>query len=380
MYDRILKNELLRLSKHFPIISVSGPRQSGKTTLCKMTFPDYGYANMEDEETRALAENDLKGFLNRYPQGLVIDEAHHLPRLFSALQVMVDDDDSKRFVLSGSSNFLMLRNISQSLAGRVAITRLLPLSLHELRPDEQSVDTDELIYKGLYPAIWGKDRPAFTVYDSYFSTYIQRDVHQMIQIKEMDLFRKFVRLCAVRIGNEFVASTLASEVGVSVKTIQNWFGILEASYITYFLQPYHKNIGKRLVKTPKMYFHDTGLVCYLLGYHSPKDVATSPLRGALFENLVINEMLKSRFNATLDNNLYYYRDKSQHEVDVIQEDASKIKAFEIKSATVFHTEFLKNLDYLKSLYGNSVISTQVIYDGLLEWPKTDNGLLNFRNL
>jgi len=272
-----------------------------------------------------------------------------------------------------------MQSISQSLAGRVALTRLLPLSLEELG-NADVINTNELIYNGFYPAIWGKGRPAFSVYDSYYSTYIQRDVRQIVNIKDMTLFRKFVRLCATRVGNEFIASSLASEIGVSVKTIQGWLSILETSYVLFLLQPYSRNIGKRLTKPPKLYFHDTGLACYLLGLKSSHDVENSHLRGVLFENLVVSDVLKRRYNAGLDNNLYFYRDKSQREVDLLLENGLSINAFEIKSATSVHKDFFKNLDYLKSLYGEDVIKMQVIYDGEQEWNKTDNGFVNYRHV
>lgn len=340
-----------------------------------MTFEEFEYVNLEDEESRAVIENDMKGYLRAYSKGLIIDEAHYMPKIFSALQVVCDEDDSRRYIISGSSNWLILQNITQSLAGRVALIRLLPLSLDELGSAD-AVSTDRLLYTGFYPAIWGKGRPAFAVYDGYFSTYIQRDVRQIMNIRDMDLFRKFVRLCATRIGTEFIASSIASEVGVSLKTVQGWLSILEASYVVFLLQPYHRNEGKRLTKTPKLYFCDTGLACYLLGYKSETDVANSPLRGALFENLVVAEMLKRRFNAGLDNNLYFYRDKSQHEVDLLMEEGNMIDACEIKSATAFHDSFFRNLTYIKSVYGDSMRNSRVIYDGGQE---TDR-IVNFRHL
>ena len=375
MYKRILENKLRELVSTFPIVSVTGPRQSGKTTLCRTTFENYDYLNLEDEEQRDILQRDIKGYLRSHADGLIIDEAHYLPEVFSALQVVCDEDDHRRYILSGSSNWLMLQYISQSLAGRVALIRLLPLSLAELGTAD-AIGTDRLIHTGFYPAIWGKGRPVFEVYDSYFSTYIQRDVLQIMNIRDMDLFRKFVRLCATRIGSEFIASSLASEVGVSLKTIQGWLSILEASYVIFQLQPYYRNIGKRLTKTPKIYFNDTGLACYLLRLKNEMDVANSPLRGALFENLVVADMLKRRYNAGLDNNMYFYRDKSQHEVDLMLEDGTSIDAYEIKSATVFHDSFFRNLAYLRKLYGDDIRSAKVVYDGEHE----DASIINFRHL
>lgn len=379
MYKRILESYLRTLVRDFPIVSVTGPRQSGKTTLCRMAFDGYDYVNLEDEESRSVMQQDIKGFLRSHASGLIIDEAHNLPEVFSALQVVCDEDDSRRYILSGSSNWLMMQNISQSLAGRVALVRLLPLSIAELGAAD-AITTDRLLYWGFYPAVWGKGRPPFAVYDGYFSTYVQRDVRQMVNIRDMNLFRKFIRLCATRVGCEFVASTLASEVGVSLKTVQGWLSVLEASYVIFLLQPYYRNVGKRITKTPKLYFCDTGLACYLLGYKSELDVANSPLRGALFENMVVADMLKRRYNAGLESNLYFYRDKSQREVDLLMEEAGRLHAFEIKSATVFHESFFSTLNYLRTLYGDDVEMTQVIYDGEHESASPIGGFANYRHI
>lgn len=367
------------LVRDFPIVSVIGPRQSGKTTLCRMAFEDFVYVNLEDEEVRVVIQRDIKGFLRSHGDGLIIDEAHYMPELFSALQVVCDEDDRRRYVLSGSSNWLMLQNISQSLAGRVAFARLLPLSIAELGSAD-AWSTDKLIHSGFYPAVWGKGRPPMAVYDGYFSTYVQRDVSQIMNIRDMNMFRKFIRLCATRIGCEFVASSMAAEVGVSLKTVQGWLSVLEASYVVFLLRPYHRNMGKRLSKTPKLYFYDTGLACYLLGYRSEQDVANAPLRGALFENLVVADMLKRRYNAGLDDNLYFYRDKSQREVDLLLEDAAGLQAYEIKSATVFHADFFKNLNYLQKLYTTDVQVAQVIYDGEHDNDMPIGGFANFRHV
>ena len=379
MYKRILEKKLQEYTKWFPIISVTGPRQSGKTTLCQMTFEDYDYVNLEDEESREMVRQDIKGYLQSHTKGLVIDEAHRLPELFSALQISTDEDDTRRYVLSGSSNWLMMQNISQSLAGRVALLRLLPLSIAEISSAD-NMSTDALIHNGFYPAVWGKGRPATVVYDSYFSTYVQRDVQQIVNIKDMNLFRKFVRICATRVGNEFVASNLADEVGVSLKTIQAWLSVLEASYVVFLLPPYYRNVGKRLSKTPKLYFHDVGLACYLLGLGSEADVANSPLRGALFENMVVVDALKHLYNNGQESNLFFYKDKSKREVDLLMEEKGKLMAYEIKSSTAYHADFFRTLDYLRTVYGDDVLSTQVIYDGTEQWDKPNNGFLNFRHL
>ena len=361
MYNRELKTKLLELSQTWSIISVTGPRQSGKTTLCKMAFPGYEYVNLERATTRALVEQDIEGFLLQYPNGLIIDEAQNLPELFSVLQVVVDENKSLRYVLSGSSDFLLMQNISQSLAGRVAVMRLLPLSLSELGADI-SEDVNEQMWCGFYPAVWGDKKDPHTVYDSYVATYIQKDVRQIVNIKDLTLFRRFLTLVATRVGTEFVASSIGTELGVDHKTIQSWMSILETSYTAFLLHPFYRNIGKRLTKTPKVYFYDVGLVCYLLGIETAQQLAHHPLRGAIFENMVVCDMLKERYNKGLDKNIMFYRDKVR-EVDILQEEAGRLHAYEIKVAERFHSDFTKSLDYLKALLKDDLLSMNIVYTG-----------------
>ena len=361
MYNRELKTKLLELSQTWSIISVTGPRQSGKTTLCKMAFPEYEYVNLERATTRALVEQDIEGFLLQYPNGLIIDEAQNLPELFSVLQVVVDENKSLRYVLSGSSDFLLMQNISQSLAGRVAVMRLLPLSLSELGADT-SENVNEQMWYGFYPAVWGDKKDPHTVYDSYVATYIQKDVRQIVNIKDLTLFRRFLTLVATRVGTEFVASSIATELGVDYKTIQSWMSILETSYTAFLLHPFYRNIGKRLTKTPKVYFYDVGLVCYLLGIETAQQLAHHPLRGAIFENMVVCDMLKERYNKGLDKNIMFYRDKVR-EVDILQEEAGRLHAYEVKVAERFHSDFTKSLDYLKALLKDDLLSMNIVYIG-----------------
>lgn len=373
MYNRELKNKLLELSQAWSIISVTGPRQSGKTTLCKMAFPEYEYVNLERATTRALVEQDIEGFLLQYPNGLIIDEAQNLPELFSVLQVVVDENKSLRYVLSGSSDFLLMQNISQSLAGRVAVMRLLPLSLKELGEDA-SEDVNEQMWRGFYPAVWGDNKDPHTVYDSYVATYIQKDVRQIVNIKDLSLFRRFLTILASRVGTEFVASSIATELGVDYKTIQSWMSILETSYTAFLLQPFYRNIGKRLTKTPKVYFYDVGLVCYLLGIETAQQLAHHPLRGAIFENMVVCDMLKDRYNKGLDKNIMFYRDKAR-EIDILQEEAGRLHAYEVKIAERFHPDFIKSLEYLKSLLTDDLLSMNIIYTG----EKKSVGSFHLRN-
>ena len=377
MYNRELASKLTELVKTFPVLTVTGPRQSGKTTLCRMTFPNYGYVNLEDPLLRSEIAADVKTYLMQYPDGLIIDEAHYLPEIFSYVQVLVDEDRKRRFVLSGSSNFLMMQNISQSLAGRAAVVRLLPLSVRELT-DIDFYSTDEIMLRGFFPAVWGNGSNPADVYRSYYLTYMQRDVAQLINVKDASLFQQFITLCAARVGNEFVAQDFCNEIGISLPTVQAWFSVLEASYLTFRLQPYSRNIGKRLVKTPKLYFTDTGLACYLLGIRTPEHLKTHPLRGALFENMIVAEMLKNRFNIGEESNLYFYRDKSKREVDLLETFGMQFNAYEIKTSKRYNPDFFKNLDYLREIMGADVLSTQVINDGddIRDIPQ--NGIANYK--
>lgn len=361
MIYRELTSEVKRILEYFPILILTGPRQSGKTTLCKMAFPDFQYVNLENPDVRETVINDPMSFLKGNVGGMIIDEAQQYPELFSYIQVLVDEDKSLRFILSGSNNFTLMEKITQSLAGRAALLTLLPLSMSELQPD---ISTDQLLFKGFYPAIWGDGRPAFDVYSNYYSTYVERDLRQLINIKDLDLFRQFVRLMASRVANEFNASHISNELGIDVKTVQHWLSILSTSYITFTLPPYYRKIGKRIIKSHKLYFYETGLVSYLLGIESPEQIATHPLRGALFENMVVAEYHKRYFNRGRTPHLYFYRDSSQKEVDLIDElGYNRLYTYEIKSAKRYNTQFSAGLDYFKKLYGEYVESGDILYDG-----------------
>lgn len=372
---RKLTSEISKLLKYYPVITIIGPRQSGKTTLCQELFPDYAYINLEDISIREKIQLDTKLFLEDYSNGLIIDEAHHYPDLFSYIQVYTDAHPERKFILTGSSNFSLLQNITQSLAGRTAILTLLPLSLHELGNQIKEVSTDTLILNGCYPAVWAKEVPPGTLYQNYYTTYIERDIRQIINIKDISLFQKFIRLAAGRIGTECNNSALAGEVGTSAPTINNWFSTLAASYIAYMLPPYYENIGKRLTKTPKIYFYDTGLACYLLGIENEDQLKNHPLRGNLFENMVINEAMKNRFNQGKTANLYFYRDKSQKEVDLLHVKANDFHIYEIKSGQTFHADFMNGINYFKNIFKNRVTNSAVIYDG----DTTTNHMINFRD-
>jgi len=368
------------MSKDYPVVTITGPRQSGKTTLAKHLFNKLPYHSFENPDTRLLAETDPRAFLNQFDKGAVLDEIQHVPQLLSYLQQIVDEHRNERlFILTGSNQFSLLDNISQSLAGRTAILKLLPLSFTEI-PDIKKLSTDEIMYRGFYPAIHAYHLNPTKTYRNYYETYLERDMRQLIHVRELSLFQKFIRICAGRIGNLFNASAIADETGVSVKTIQSWVSILEASYVIKRLQPYHENINKRLIKSPKLYFYDVGLAVYLLGIEDPIQLERDPLRGAIFENMMIMELIKRRFNQGLDPNLYFYRDSHHFEIDAIQKKGNELIPYEIKSAQTFHPGFLKGLNRFKKLFRERVTDMYLIYDGEMQSIIQDVHLLNFRSL
>jgi hypothetical protein len=386
LIHRYLENTLKDVFEYFPVITLTGPRQSGKTTLCRMAFPNMPYVNFEDLSTLAEVQSDPKGFLDKYPNGLIIDEAQNYPEILSYLQVAVDDALFKgrndfHYIVTGSNNFALLEKVAQSMAGRTAVIVLLPLSTKELLADRGNLSTSELILYGGYPAVWQVPPHARRMLlSNYYTTYIERDIRKLINIKDLQAFQTFIRLCAARIGQEFNASNLAVETGVAVNTIRHWVSILSASYVVYLLQPYFANIGKRLTKMPKIYFYDTGLASFLLGIQTIEQMDTHPLRGSLFENLVVNNIMKSGCNKGEEDQLFFYRDKSKHEVDVLRLQHGSIEAYEVKSCKTYSQDLFNNLNYLKPLLKDNLTKTMVIYDGEQENFSTDNGFCNFRNL
>ncbi|MBQ6192865.1 MAG: ATP-binding protein [Prevotella sp.] len=372
-----------------PVITLTGPRQSGKTTLCRKMFPELPYVSLEDADTLAEVQADPKAFFNRYPKGVIIDEAHHFPTIFSYIQVTVDEDrfqgtDQHHYIVTGSSNFALMEKITQSMAGRTAVFSLLPLSTNEIMSYQPQATTSKMLLYGGFPAVWTADSEMARqqLMAGYYTTYIERDVRTLINVKDLQAFQTFIRLCASRVGQEFNASAMSNEVGVAVNTIRSWLSILAASYVVYLLHPYYTNIGKRLTKTPKLYFYDTGMAAFLLGITTEQQMDVHPLRGPLFENMVINDMMKSALNRG-DNmqQLFFYRDKSQREVDVLRIlPPNLVEAYEIKSAQTWNVDFFANLNYLRPLLKERLLKTTVVYDGAQENPQTDNGIVNFRHL
>ncbi len=372
MVQRELSPAIQAAAKKMPVIAITGPRQSGKTTLAKALFPEYDYLNIEFPDVRARLAEDPRFFLKTQKKGLIIDEVHRLPELFSYIQGMVDEDGRKgQFILTGSHNFLLMKGISQSLAGRAALFHLLPFTLSEISSKFPVADDfSQLAFTGTYPRIYDQQLDPRDWYPSYISAYIERDVRLLENIRDLHKFHAFIRLCAGRIGQVFNASAMGNEIGVSYKTVQAWVSILEASFILFLLQPYHKNFNKRLTKSPKLYFYDTGLVCSLLGIRSAEELSSHYLRGELFECLVIADLKKRLVNMNSQAELFFWRDSSGNEIDCLIDFGVRQKAVEIKSSTTVNPAFFKNLTFWQKLTGAAPEDCFLIYGGAetQHWP------------
>jgi predicted AAA+ superfamily ATPase len=364
MIQRDIKNKLLQLSGKFPVVSLTGPRQSGKTTLLQESFPEYLYTSLEDPDTRILAESDPRRFLTSGPK-IIIDEIQRVPELFSYIQSITDQTGQVgQFIISGSQSFLLNERISQSLAGRVAILHLMPLSYAELTAHGlkgKSVET--IIYNGFYPRLYDRKIDPQDFYPNYIQTYIERDVRFLQNVQNLNLFIRFMRLCAGRTGQLLNLSSIANDTGVSVNTAKSWISVLEASFIIFLLQPHYRNFNKRLVKMPKLYFHDTGLATSLLGISSAEQIDTHFQFGALFENFVISELLKRRFHGGKRSNLYFWRDHKGAEIDVIIEQADSLIPVEIKSSRTYSESFFTGLNYWRKLSESQDKQQFVVYGG-----------------
>ena len=351
MIPRQLAQRASELLQKYPIITITGPRQSGKTTLAKLLRPDYRYVSLESLTEREFARQDPKGFLETYQNGVILDEVQYVPELFSQLQVVTDERNrTGEYILTGSQNFLLMEQITQSLAGRVAVFNLLPLSWSELANTAYApASWESYAVGGSYPRKLVQDIDAVGFYDSYLQTYVERDVRQVKNILNLGLFQRFIYLLAGRIGQLFNQQSLAMELGVDNKTINAWLTVLETSFIAYRLQPYYQNFSKRIVKTPKVYFYDTGLAAYLLGIRSEADLAVHFARGSLFENLVINELTKNWLNQGKRPAFYFWSDQSNHEVDLVIDRGVKLTAIEVKSGKTIQPDFFKGLQYFGKL-------------------------------
>lgn len=365
MIRRTVETHIRSLLRGFPIVTITGPRQSGKTTLAKVIFSDRPYASLEEPDVRASALDDPRSFLKRFPDGAVFDEAQRCPELFSYLQTVVDADGRMGlYILTGSQQFGLLSGITQSLAGRTAFVELLPFSLGELaNAGRLSTELDLMLYTGCYPPIYDRDVPVRAWLSAYVTAYIERDVRQLIKIQDLETFQRFVRLCAGRTGQLLNLSSLATECGITHNTAKAWISVLEASYVVFLLRPHHANLNKRLVKSPKLYFYDVGLASWLLGIQTPAQIETHPLRGNIFETFIVSELMKSFFNRGERPPLYFWRDSHGNEVDVIVEQGHRLTPIEIKSGRTVTREFFAGLEKWNALAGDSVIQPTLIYGG-----------------
>jgi len=379
--DREIKAELVDLALHYPVVMITGPRQAGKTSLARQVFPDKPYYSIENPDVRQQISSDPRAFFTSNPDGAIIDEFQRYPEILSYIQGIVDEKKQNgQFILTGSNNVSMLSKVTQSLAGRVALLKLLPFSIAEIGAFGKNYSVDDYLLNGFYPRVYADNLNPTKAYRNYYETYVERDIRQILQVKDVSLFQKFMKLCAGRVGQLFNANNLATEVGVSYQTIFAWLSALQATYIVFLVQPWSANISKRLVKTPKLYFYDVGLAAYLLGIENTSHVETHPLRGSLFENMVTLELLKKRYNAGLDNNLYFYRDNHGNEVDIMQEAGYQLNLFEIKSAETFTPHFLKGLDYFKKIVPDRVGISNLVYAGSDEMSIKEHRIVNYKNL
>ncbi|MDQ7032465.1 MAG: ATP-binding protein [Desulfonauticus sp.] len=377
---RFLEKKIREVLKLFPAVTIIGPRQSGKTCLVQQVFPDYAYVNLEDPENRAFAKEDPRGFLRLYQEKVIFDEIQRVPELLSYLQPIIDEDPSPgRFIFTGSGRFQLLKSVTQSLAGRTIFFTLLPFSLRELleaspvdpeklgekisSPKKISFSLEELLFKGFYPPVHVRNVPPREWLASYYVAYVERDVRDLVNLGNLETFQRFVRLCAGRAGQILNFSSLASDAGISHTTARRWLSVLQAAFVIYLLKPHHENFSKRLIKSPKIYFYDTGLLCYLLGLRSSEDIVLHPLRGAIFENFVFAELYKAFAHSGEEPPLYFWRDRTGHEVDFVIDLGLRLILIEAKFSVTVSRDHLKNLHYYCKLAGDRVKQTLVVYAG-----------------
>jgi len=380
MIHRELSDKIIQLRQKFPVVTLTGPRQTGKTTLLKTIYSDLPYVSLEELDNRTFATSDPRGFLSNFQSGAFIDEIQHVPNLFSYIQGLVDSKDVQ-FALSGSQNFQLIEGITQSLAGRTAILKLLPLTYQEILSSGVEFENfEEAVFKGAYPRIFDKNIEPIDFYPNYITAYIERDVRQIKNIENLALFSDFVKLCAGRIGQVLNIQTLANDAGISPNTAKSWLSVLEASYVIYTIKPHHNNFNKRITKSPKLYFYDTGLACSLLGLTTSNQLVSFYGKGNLFENYVMNEFLKIEFNAGRKSNIYFWQNKTKKEIDILLDSGENIQPFEIKSSKTRNANLFENLLYWSKQAGISSIDLTVVYGGDEDFKTSQGNFLSWRNI
>ena len=381
MIRRKLYSKLEELSKQYPVVTVTGPRQSGKTTLVKAVFPEWKYVSLEEPDIREYALSDPRGFIAAYPEGAILDEAQRAPDLFSYIQAHVDRIGKEGvYVLTGSFNFGLMEGISQSLAGRAAILELLPLSFSEL--DQARIvpgSIESLMFTGSYPRIYDRNLEPQQWYANYVTTYLERDVRQVKNITDLSVFQRFLKMCAARSGQILNLSALGDDCGITHNTAKSWLSILEAGYIVYLLKPHYKNFNKRLIKSPKIYFYDSGLLSYLLGISSPDILSTHASRGNIFETWVVSELLKGRLNRGLKENIYFWRDNTGHEIDCIVDQGDLLIPLEIKSGKTVSQDFFKGLRFWSKISGTDGSNMYLVYAGSADQTRKEGNVLRWKS-
>ena len=380
--DRQIAPTIKAQQSKFPVLAVTGPRQSGKTTLLRELFKDYRYVTLENPNTRSFALEDPIGFLNQYDQKVVFDEVQRVPDLFSYIQSRVDDSGMMgQFILSGSQNFHLLNNITQTLAGRVALFKLLPFDFTELKANNL---LDELYtqacLKGFYPAIFDREIDPVVFYANYIQTYLEKDVTELLNIKDLKLFRTFLGLCAGRAGQLLNYSALANECDISHNTAKSWLSILESSYIIFLLQPFHENFNKRLVKSPKLYFYDTGLLNHLLGIRTAVELSENRLKGNIFENLILAEYQKQNHHLYLHEDYYFWQDSNAHEVDMLMKKGQAFSIYEIKATQTINNSLFKEMDRFEEISAPAKVTKTLIYGGTENEKRTRYNVLSWKNI
>ena len=380
--NRKLVESILFYKNKYPILAITGPRQSGKTTLLRELFPEYQYISLENPDTRTFLKEDAKGFFEKYSTYCIFDEAQRVPELFSYLQTMVDESKIMgQFILSGSQNFLLLKNITQSLAGRVALFKLFPFDFSELKSANLlSDDYVEAMLKGFYPAIYDRNIPPRNFYNNYIQTYVERDITELINIRNMRTFRTFLSLCASRAGQLLNLNSLANECGITQPTAKSWISVLESSYILFLVQPYHKNFDKRVMKSPKLFFYDTGLLCHLLKIKDTNQIKMNSYKGNIFENMIVSEFIKQNYHQNLMQEFWFWRDSAGHEVDLIRQDDEKLNVIEIKSTTTISSDLFKGINYFSGLAKDAIKSQTLVYAGLDNQKRTIANVVAWKDI